>query len=280
MKSITKAVDRSQFGQRPVGAKKGGIGRGRDDPFHLGRADSRCSPHCVSFEPGETMRILIVEDNEKVAALLAKRLTENLFVVDLAKTVDEAMGALEVVDYDLVVLDLTLPDGDGVDVLRALRKKRKAGPGADRNCARRCDASRGGVESGRGRLHREAFLVGRVACSNPRDPSSTPTNRCVRDGAWKRGARSRRIVAANKRRAVEIARREFEVLAALFRSHGRIIPRERLEEAIYSFDVEVTPNAIEATISRLRRRLQAEGATIAITAMRGLGYVLGEPAAC
>ena len=79
---------------------------------------------------------------------------------------------------------------------------------------------------------------------------------------------------------VEIARREFEVLAALFRSHGRIIPRERLEEAIYSFDVEVTPNAIEATISRLRRRLQAEGATIAITAMRGLGYVLGEPAAC
>ena len=74
------------------------------------------------------MRILIVEDNEKVAGLLAKRLTENFFVVDLAKTVDEAMGALEVVDFDLVVLDLTLPDGNGIDVLRALRKKGKQIP--------------------------------------------------------------------------------------------------------------------------------------------------------
>lgn len=69
------------------------------------------------------MRILIVEDNEKVAALIVKRLKGNLFVVDPVKTVDEAMGALEVVDYDLVVLDLTLPDGNGIEVLRALRKK-------------------------------------------------------------------------------------------------------------------------------------------------------------
>ena len=74
------------------------------------------------------MRILIIEDNDKMAALLAKRLTENLFVVDLAKTVDEALAALEVVDYDLVVLDLTLPDGNGIDVLRALRKKGKPVP--------------------------------------------------------------------------------------------------------------------------------------------------------
>ena len=70
------------------------------------------------------------------------------------------------------------------------------------------------------------------------------------------------------------------MLAALFRSHGRIIPRERLEEAIYSFDVDVTPNAIEAAISRLRRRLEAQGATIGITAMRGLGYLLAERPQC
>ena len=70
------------------------------------------------------------------------------------------------------------------------------------------------------------------------------------------------------------------MLAALFRSHGRIIPRERLEEAVYSFEVDVTSNAIEATISRLRRRLDAQGATIGITAMRGLGYVLAERSSC
>ena len=76
----------------------------------------------------KTMRILIVEDNEKVAALIVKRLKENLFVVDPVKSVDEAMAALEVVEYDLVVLDLTLPDGNGIEVLRALRKKGKSVP--------------------------------------------------------------------------------------------------------------------------------------------------------
>ncbi len=63
-------------------------------------------------------------------------------------------------------------------------------------------------------------------------------------------------------------------------SQGRVLRREKLEQAIYDFDHEVTENAIEATISRLRRRLESSGATIEIVAMRGIGYVLTEHAAC
>jgi len=72
------------------------------------------------------MRLLIVEDNEKLAALMAKLLAENLYSVDTVETVDEARAAIEVVDYDLILLDLSLPDGDGSEILRSLRSAGQA----------------------------------------------------------------------------------------------------------------------------------------------------------
>jgi len=226
------------------------------------------------------MRILIVEDNEKVAALIAKRLAEDLFVVDPVKTVDEAMGALEVVEYDLVVLDLTLPDGNGIDVLRALRKKGKPIPvlieTARDDVTHRVEALNQGADDYVVKPFSSEELLARIRAILRRPKQTAQSVMELGNVALDVGALTLRIDGE----PVEIARREFEVLAALFRSQGRIIPRERLEEAIYSFEVDVTPNAIEATISRLRRRLDAQGATIGITAMRGLGYVLAERPQC
>lgn len=226
------------------------------------------------------MRILVVEDNEKVAALVAKRLIENLFVADTVKTFDEAMGAIEAVEYDLVVLDLTLPDGDGIDVLRALRRRKNPAPvlieTARDDVAHRVEALNQGADDYIVKPFSSEELLARVRAilRRPRQPAESVME--LGNVALDVEALTLRINGE----PVEIARREFEVLMALFRSHGRIIPRERLEEAIYSFDVDVTPNAIEATISRLRRRLEAHGATIGITAMRGLGYVVSELPPC
>lgn len=228
----------------------------------------------------DTMRILIVEDNEKVAALIVKRLRENLFVVDPVKTVDEAMGALEVVPYDLVVLDLTLPDGNGIEVLRALRKKGKSVPvlieTARDDVTHRVEALDQGADDYIVKPFSSEELLARIRAILRRPKQTVHSAMELGNVALDVSALSLKINGE----PVEIARREFEVLAALFRSRGRIIPRERLEEAIYSFDVDVTPNAIEATISRLRRRLEAQGATIGITTMRGLGYLLAERPQC
>ncbi|MBU6498615.1 MAG: winged helix-turn-helix domain-containing protein, partial [Rhodospirillales bacterium] len=68
--------------------------------------------------------------------------------------------------------------------------------------------------------------------------------------------------------------RELRVLEALMVHQGQLMGREKLEQAVYSFDDEVTPNAIEAAVSRLRRRLDQAGASVTVTAMRGLGYIL------
>ena len=226
------------------------------------------------------MRILIVEDNEKVAALIAKRLKENLFVVDPVKNVDEAMGALEVVEYDLVVLDLTLPDGNGIEVLRALRKKGKSVPvlieTARDDVTHRVEALDQGADDYIVKPFSSEELLARIRAILRRPKQTAHSTMVLGNVALDVSGLTLRINGE----PVEIARREFEVLAALFRSRGRIIPRERLEEAIYSFDVDVTPNAIEAAISRLRRRLEAQGATIGISAMRGLGYLLAERPQC
>ena len=226
------------------------------------------------------MRILIVEDNEKVAALIAKRLRENLFVVDPVKNVDEAMGALKVVEYDLVVLDLTLPDGNGIEVLRALRKKGKTVPvlieTARDDVTHRVEALDQGADDYIVKPFSSEELLARIRAILRRPKQTVHSTMVLGNVALDVSGLTLRINGE----PVEIARREFEVLAALFRSRGRIIPRERLEEAIYSFDVDVTPNAIEATISRLRRRLEAQRATIGITTMRGLGYLLAEHPQC
>lgn len=72
------------------------------------------------------MRLLVVEDNRKLAAIIAKLLAENLYSVDTVETVDEAHAAVELVDYDVILLDLTLPDGDGGEILRSLRRAGRA----------------------------------------------------------------------------------------------------------------------------------------------------------
>jgi DNA-binding response OmpR family regulator len=75
---------------------------------------------------------------------------------------------------------------------------------------------------------------------------------------------------------LDVPRRELAALAALLGQKGRLLPRQKLEDAVYSFDSEVTPNAMEAAVSRLRRRLESHEASVTITAMRGLGYILSE----
>ncbi len=222
------------------------------------------------------MRLLVVEDNERLAQLMARLLAENQFTTDVVSTVEEAEAALELVAYDLILLDLSLPDGDGRDILRALR--------------RRGHASRILVITAR------AEVVERVATLNDgaddylvKPFSLDELLARIRALLRRPSETARSVLSAGKlsldtdsltlRVGGEIAsltRRELGVLASLMSQRGQLVSRRKLEEAIYSFDDEVTPNAIEAAVSRLRRRLDALGAEVSITSMRGLGYILTE----
>ena len=220
------------------------------------------------------MRLLIVEDNDRLAGLIAKLLIEHAFTVDRTASVDEAEAALAVAPYDLVLLDLTLPDGDGADILRQLRRKGHGTPvlvmTARADLVQRVHTLNEGADDYLVKPFAFDELLARVRALLRRP-------RQIADAALSIGNLTLDTVALTLTVAgapVKIPRRELGVLLALLHSQGRLVAKTKLADAVYSFDQDVTPNAIEAVVSRLRRRLEAEAADVTITAMRGLGYVL------
>jgi two-component system OmpR family response regulator len=222
------------------------------------------------------VRLLIVEDNERLAALIAKLLADHAFAVDRVATVDAALAALEVAEYDLILLDLTLPDGEGADVLRRVRQRGHGTPvlvmTARADVVQRVHTLDEGADDYVVKPVSLEELLARVRALLRRPRQIAGSVLSVGNVMLDAAALTLTIGG----RPVEIPRRELGVLLALMTSHGRLLAKQKLTDAVYSFDQDVTPNAMEAVISRLRRRLDAHGATVMITAMRGLGYILTE----
>lgn len=222
------------------------------------------------------MRLLVVEDNEKLAGLVGRLLREHGLLPDAVSTIDEARAALRQVEYDALLLDLALPDGDGQDLLRHLRRVGNTVPvlvaTARTEVIHRIQALNDGADDYLIKPFSLEELLARIRAvlRRPRETRATVSN--MGNVAVDTLTLETTVNGAR----MDLSRGEARVLAALLQNGGRLLPRERLEQAVYSFDREVSGNALEATVSRLRRRLEAEGATVTVTAMRGLGYILNE----
>jgi DNA-binding response OmpR family regulator len=220
------------------------------------------------------MRLLVVEDNPKLSALLVDLLNDQSYAVDAAATVEDARAALDVASYDLIILDLGLPDGDGGTVLRQLRRHGRGVPvlvaTARTEVVQRVKTLDEGADDYLVKPYSLQELLARVRALLRRPAEAL--NPVVTAGNV--ALDTARFAVSIEATLVEMPRRELAVLDILMRNQGRLVSRGALEDAVYSFDAEVTPNAIEAAISRLRKRLECNGATVAVTAMRGLGYIL------
>ena len=225
------------------------------------------------------MRLLVVEDKQKLAKLMTGLLAENMFAVDTVSSVEEARAAVEVVDYDLILLDLSLPDGDGVEILRSLRRAGKATRilvvTARADVVQRVDALNDGADDYLVKPFSLDELLARIRALLRR-PSATVAP-VLSAGKLTLDTSSLTLRVGGE--VTPLPRRELGVLVSLLSHQGRLVSRRKLEEAVYSFDNEVTPNATEAAVSRLRRRLDGLKADVTITAMRGLGYILSEQSA-
>jgi len=225
------------------------------------------------------MRLLIVEDNVRLATLMAKLVGNHGLTADIAGSIDEARAALGFVDYDVVLLDLSLPDGDGQDILAATRQNQCHAyvliVTARGDVVTRVQALNAGADDYIVKPFSDDELIARIRAMGRR--SRQIRDAIVSVGNVQLDTESFTLTVAG--RLVTLSRREMSVLSALLGRHERVLPKEKLEQAIYSLDMEVTANAVEAAVSRLRRRLDAEGATVELVAMRGVGYILTERAA-
>lgn len=221
------------------------------------------------------MRLLLVEDHPPLAEAVGDALTRAGFTVDHAATAREARAMAGTADYGLVLLDLGLPDGDGLRLLPTLRaggrvpvivltardalKDRLAGldGGADDYILKPVEMS-------------ELAARCRAVLRRPGERAAT----ILQVGPIAFDTVNRSVVADG--RSVSLGRRETAILEQLMRAAGRVVSRSALEEAIYGFDDEVGPNALEAGMSRLRRALVAAGCPLPIVTVRGIGWMLAK----
>lgn len=221
------------------------------------------------------MRVLLVEDNRAMRETIAEHLRVCGFAVDPVGRADEALAAAAVAAYDAVILDLGLPDMDGVDVLRELRNSRGTHMPALILTARDGIADRvGGLDAGADDYILKPFdlteLEARLRAVLRRPGTRRDVIYHYGDLSFDPASRSAAVVGT----ALELTRREASVLEELIRAGGRIVVKDALEERVYGFDDDVGSNALEASVSRLRRKLLSARSDVRIEAARGIGYRL------
>ena len=226
------------------------------------------------------MRILLLEDEADLAALTKGVLDRNGFIVDVCATLDEATLAVRLVRYDLVLIDLGLPDGDGLTLLQSMRASGNgmrtliltARDGIDD----RIKALNAGADDYLIKPFHFDELVARMRALLRRPGEVLGDVLTVGNVVLDTIGRDVRVADA----PCAISRRELELLERLMRSAGRAVSKDWLVDSLFELDKSASPNAIEVSVYRLRRDLAAAGATIAISTIRGLGYLLVENAAC
>jgi two-component system, OmpR family, response regulator len=221
------------------------------------------------------MRILLVEDDALLADGLARALGQAGYLIDVASDGRTADAWLENETYDLAILDLGLPGLDGADVLRRLRARRQLVPvlilSAREALEERVRVLDLGADDYLVKPVALAELEARVRALIRRGQGAPePTiqlGRLTLDTVGKR--------AWLDGEALDLTAREWAALEFLARRVNRIVNKDQIMQALYSWEDEITPNAVEKFISRLRSKLEPAG--IVIRTVRGLGYYLEKP---
>ena len=221
------------------------------------------------------MRILLVEDQPELGATLAERLNAEGYVVDLAASLGEAIEAVLGADYRLVLLDRRLPDGDGLSLLPVLRTRPTSPPAIVLTALDDVPDRVAGLDAGAEDYLIKPFaldeLLARIRVLLRRSGAGSRTPSVVVGGLeYDLGSREARIDGL----PLPLPRRELAILDALARRAGRVVMREHLESQVYGYDDEISSNALEAHISRLRKRLSEAGAGVMLHGVRGIGYML------
>jgi DNA-binding response OmpR family regulator len=225
------------------------------------------------------MRLLLIEDNQRLADYLATALQNGGFAVDHVSTTADAEGALAGTHYDTLLLDLGLPDKDGLIWLGEQRRRNMTRPVLVLTARDSLEDLVAGLNQGADDYLRKPFevdeLIARVRALLRRPGEALGVK--LTSGNVSFDTSDREVTVNGV--LVEFGRREMDGLELLMRRAGRVVPKSAIEDAIYSFGEDLASNAIEVLVHRIRRRLQDAGADMHIHTLRGVGYVLSDKAA-
>ncbi|HYM59070.1 MAG TPA: response regulator transcription factor [Solirubrobacteraceae bacterium] len=221
-----------------------------------------------------TMRLLLVEDDIKLARALQSGLQREGYEIDTASTGDEALSRAVARDYDAVVLDVMLPGLDGFEVCQALRRSERSVPVLMLTARAAVSDRIRGLDAGADDYLVKPFdfgeLLARLRALLRRGPAERPPVLELGDLRVDPATR----VATRSGRQVELTAREFDVLELLARHPGQVVSRTQLLEEVWDENFDGSPNVVDVYVGYLRRKLERPSGPRLIRTVRGVGFLL------
>ena len=223
------------------------------------------------------MRILLVEDDARVASFIRRGLREEHYTVDVARDGEEALFLAQTGEYDLLILDLLLPKRSGIEVLKALRAEGATTPVLVLTAKDEQRDKVEGLDAGADDYLTKPFgfgeLLARVRALLRRRGDLVPT--ILRADSLELDALRHRVTRSGKE--LFLTNREYALLEFLLRRTNQVVTRTMLAEHVWEHDFDPLSNVIDVHITRLRRKIDDEFPKKLIQTVRGRGYILQVP---
>jgi heavy metal response regulator len=220
------------------------------------------------------MRILVVEDEQKVASFIRKGLEEEGYAVDVAADGEEGLAMSLACVHDLIILDIRLPKMDGLRVLQALRQDSVAAPVLLLTVRATIEDKVLGLDAGADDYLTKPFafqeLVARVRALLRRRAEADPTILQIGDLSLDS---ARRTVSRGGER-IDLTPREFTLLDYFMRNPGRVLTRTMIAEHVWDYSFDTSTNIIDVYVNYLRKKIDAGQTSKLLHTVRGVGYVL------
>jgi two-component system, OmpR family, response regulator len=221
---------------------------------------------------GSNMKILLVEDEKKIASFIRKGLEAQGFVVDLSLRGDEGFIAATTRPYDVIILDIMLPGKDGLSILRSLRERKMAVPVILLTARSELNERLEGLNLGADDYLTKPFfieeLIARLHVVTRRASGASQSILAV--GNLTVNLLTREVKRGERK--IELTAREFELLEHFARSPGRVLTRAQICERVWNYDFDPGTNLVEVYIQRLRKKVDGDGEMKLIETIRGVGY--------
>jgi len=224
------------------------------------------------------MRVLIAEDDKPVASFVQKGLEAEQYAVDVAQDGDEAQFMVNQFDYDVAILDLSLPRVDGLDVLKHIRESKPALPVLILTGRNRVEDRVKGLDLGADDYLTKPFsfseLSARVRALLRR--AAQPAEVVLRVGDLELNRVERTVKRAGQ--AIELTPKEFALLEYLMRNSGRCVTRAMIIEHVWNLSFDTMTNVVDVYINYLRKKVDSSYEHKLIRTVRGVGYHIGNEA--
>jgi two-component system copper resistance phosphate regulon response regulator CusR len=230
------------------------------------------------INPEPIMKILVIEDDKKVAQALRKGLEAESLEVEIAPTGEDGFFLINTQTFDLVVLDLMLPGRDGLEILSAMRRRNDKTPVLILTAKDTIEDKVIGLDSGADDYLIKPFafpeLLARIRALTRRGAGGEISKLKLADLEMDTGRRS--VVRAG--RPLSLTLKEFEIVEFLLRNQGHIVTREMLAQEVWQETQRATPldNVIDVHIARLRKKIDEPFAKKLLHTVRGVGFILEE----